>query len=96
MVAKQIIWAILDCRPIKKVTGYALGTCLMGIAFGIFVAVRLPNLGTTTFHVITGVCFVVGAAIANTFYYLLKHHYQVVDIRRFDIVEKSTPTETAH
>ena len=87
MSAKQVLLAVLDCRPIKKVTGYAFGTSLMGIALGIFIAIRLPHLGDTL-YVVAGVFGIVGAVTANVYYYALKYRYQIVETPRETPVEK--------
>ena len=92
MDAKKIGLSVLDCRPIKKATGYAAGTTLMGIAFGILIVVRLPYLGTTLYAIAGGVG-IVGAVIANVNFYALKYRYQIADTQRYTVVEKSTQDE---
>ena len=87
MSAKQVLLAVLDCRPIKKVTGYAFGTMMMGIGFGIFLAIRLPHLGDTL-YVVAGVFGIVGAVIANVHFYALKYRYQIVETPHETPVEK--------
>ena len=91
MNAKQTILAVLDCRPIKKVTGYAFGTMMMGIALGIIIAVRLPHLGDTL-YVVAGVFGIVGAVMANVYYYALKYRYRIVETPHETTAETNNST----
>ncbi len=68
----------LDPRPIKKVTRYAVGTALEGLALGLFITVVVPTLSNGVRLGIAGVCFVVGAVLAVSSYSALKRRYNIV------------------
>jgi hypothetical protein len=69
----------LDPRPLPKVTLYALGTLLEGIAVGLVLTVLFPGMSTVVRCVGAGVCFLLGAVFAVSAYSALKRRYKIVE-----------------
>jgi len=91
MSLKAILWAIIDCQPIKKVTAYAAGTALSGIGATMFLAVRRPDLFELIPSWVPLVVLAVGVCLATSSYELLKRRYKIV---RLEDANAAAPKET--
>mgnify|MGYP003630675354 CR=1 FL=1 len=79
MGTKKVIEDIFDPRPIKRVTVYAIGTGLEGIALGLFITICFPMM-TTQFRLFTASAFfIVGVILAVSAYSNLKRKYIIVE-----------------
>ena len=79
MDIKTWLTDLVDPRPIPRVTSYASGTGLVGIAFGIYIAgLCSPGLPAALWFA-AGACAAVGVALAVSGYSFLKRRCQIVE-----------------